>query len=363
MTRDACDRIAAGDIAQEQANVRKPNRAGDPSMDVEIHRSPVDTLAAIERSPGVRPIYRIANSQGAGLFAAKWKLDGAHLTTGDPAPAVLVCRTAGMATVTRRANGEVVRRRPTIGSVTFIAADTRAEWSYVGSCESIHVYIDRDVMRRFVDQSLPSGLTRRINDFFAIADPWLKAYFEMLMSEFEVTGASLHSADPLFLGETEHLLIHHLVRWHSDDGGRHIDALRVRHGVNPLPPIIMRRVMAYVESNLADNICLQDLADIAHMSAGHFLRAFRVASGTTPYHYVLEQRLQRARSMLAKWGTPVSRVAAECGFKTLSHLSAKFHARFCVSPSRYRAAMLAQDLPQPPLRSHLKRNRASRGAA
>ena len=358
-----CDRIAAGDFAQEQANVRKPNRAGDPSMDVEIHRSPVDTLAAIERSPGVRPIYRVANSQGAGLFAAKWKLDGAHLTTGDPTPAVLVCRTAGMATVTRRANGEVVRRRPTIGSVTFIAADTRAEWSYVGSCESIHVYIDPEVMRRFAEQSLQSSSIPRIHDFFAISDPWLKAYFEMLMSEFDVTDKSWPSADPLFLSQSEHLLIHHLVRWHSDDGGRHTEALRVRHGVNPLRPIVIRRVLAYVESNLADDICLQDLANIAHMSAGHFLRAFRVASGITPYHYVAEQRLQRARSMLANWGTPVSRVAVECGFKTLSHLSAKFHARFGVSPSRYRAAMLTQDLPQPPLRSHLRRNRASRGAA
>lgn len=331
-------------------------------MDIS-HLSPVDMLATVERSPGVCPIYRIVNSPGAGLFAAKWKLDGAHLTTGDPAPAVLVCRTAGMATVTRRANGAFVRRCPAIGSVTFFAADTHAEWSYVGSCESIHVYIDRDVMHRFVDQSLPSGSIPRINDFFGIADPWLKAYFEMLMSEVEATGESVYSADPLFLSETEHLLIHHLIRWHSDDGGKHINALRVRHGVNPLPPTIMRRVTSYVESNLADNICLQDLADIAHLSAGHFLRAFRVASGTTPYHYVLEQRLQRARLMLANWGTPVSHVAVECGFKTLSHLSMKFHVRFGVSPSRYRAGVLAQDVPRPPPHSRSSRKRSRCGAA
>jgi hypothetical protein len=163
--------------------------------------SPVDVLAAIARSPGVCPIYRIANNHRTGLFAAKWRLDGARLTTGDLAQAVLVCRTAGMATVTRRANGEVVRRRPTIGSVTFIAADTCAEWSYVGSCESVHIYIDPDVMRRFAEQSLQSNSIPRIHDFFAIADPWLKAYFEMLTSEFDVTDKSWPSADPLFLRE------------------------------------------------------------------------------------------------------------------------------------------------------------------
>lgn len=61
-------------------------------------------------------------------------------------------------------------------------------------------------------------------------------------------------------------------------------------------------------------------------------------AGTTPYHYVLEQRLQTARSMLRSSLEPVSRIAVECGFKTQSHLSARFHGRFGMSPSKFRGA-------------------------
>ena len=100
----------------------------------------------------------------------------------------------------------------------------------------------------------------------------------------------------------------------------------------------MRRVQDYIDAHVAEDISLQQLADLACMSPGHFLRSFRVASGLTPYQYVLEQRRQNARSMLTSGAEPVARIARRCGFKTPSHLSAQFHARFGMSPSRYRAA-------------------------
>jgi len=328
----------AGAVAERQM-VASGLAAGTLFRDAAIVETQGSTLDAIGKASGTHPIYLIPRAAGAGLFAAKWKFDSFKVTTGDLAHSLLACRTAGTAPVTRRSNGTCVRKRPTIGAVSFVSADTYAEWSMEGTCESVHVYIGRDATRTFAEQHLVTALLPRIKDFFAIEDPWLKGYFQMLICECEVFARCRQPADELFLGQTEVLLIRHLLQWHSDAGTKDMRALAAQNNVNPLRTNVMRRVNEYIEANLAGDICLGDLAALACMSVGHFMRAFRAACGTTPYHYVLEQRLQKARHMLRNTSAPVSLIAVECGFKSLTHFSTKFHARLGVSPSKYRAAM------------------------
>jgi AraC family transcriptional regulator len=188
----------------------------------------------------------------------------------------------------------------------------------------------------------------RINDLFAVEDPWFKGYFQMLVSEFELFAGSERRADPLFVTQAEHLLIHHLLRWHSDAPPRDLTALHRPQGVNPLRSVTLKRVQEYIAVNLAGHIALPDLARLACMSIGHFLRAFRAALGTTPYHYVLEQRLRRASALLRTTTLPISLIATECGFKTPSHLSSKFRARVGASPSSYRASSQGEAPPRIP---------------
>jgi AraC family transcriptional regulator len=305
-------------------------------MDGDVSRAHIDAPASIEHCPGVRLVYRFGNARDDEFAVAKWKLDDACITTGGLAHGILTVRTSGGAAVTRRAS---VRKRPAIGDVSYASADTYARWNGEGSSEALHIYIPTARLRRFTEDELDAASPPRIRDLFAVTDPWLQGYFQMLASELEIFNQAGRSADPLFFAQTEHLLLRHLLTWHSDANAWPRVGLDGRRPSNPLPSRLMRRVQAYVDANLADEIALRDLADLTCMSIGHFLRGFRVASGTTPYHYVLEQRLQRARSMLCATAEPVSRIAVECGFKTLSHLSAKFHDRFGMSPSRFRTAV------------------------
>jgi len=303
-----------------------------------------DAIAAMEQSPGVRLVYRFETDHEQ-ISVAKWQLDTACVTTGDCDHGILTIRTSGGATVTRRAEGDSVRKRPAIGEVTYASGDRCARWTIEGSSEAIHVYIPAARVRRFASEDLETGSPPRIRDFFAVVDPWLQGYFQILASELEIFNRAERPADLLFLAETEHLLLRHLLSWHSDRATRSPVASAGALRSNALPSRLMRRVQAYVDTHLADEICLQDLADLTCMSTGHFLRGFRVACGTTPYHYVLEQRLQRARALLRATPQPVSRIAVECGFKTLSHLSAKFHARFGISPTQFRTAARPRQSP------------------
>jgi AraC family transcriptional regulator len=306
-------------------------------MDERGIRAPVDTSRALEHSAGVRLIYRIPSVDRNGIFAAKWQLEGARVPTGNLTHAIVACRTSGSATVARRSRGTLVRRRPTVGAVTYVAPDTPAMYLGDGHCEVFHVYLSQQALERFADDDMSGASVPRIRDLFAIEDPWLKGYFQMLVSEFELFAQSGQHADALFITQAEHLLIHHLLCRHSDAASKDLNAVQRQQGVNPLRSVTLKRVQEYVAANLGRDIRLPDLATISCMSIGHFLRAFRAASGTTPYHYVLEQRLRKASSLLRTTTFPISHIAKECGFKTLSHLSSEFRARVGTSPSRYRA--------------------------
>ena len=296
------------------------------------------TLDAIEQSPGVTAICKVANSDRGGLFAAKWHFDHCRIRTGALGHAILACRTAGNAMITRRAEDGCLRRRATVGATTFIAASSVYDWWSDGRSQSWHVYLRPDAFDRAA-RELGCSWGPPIREFFAGHDPWLKGYFQMLASEFEVAAEASHPLDALFLSQTEHVLVHHLLRCHSDTGGQCVHGLHDEHGVNPLRTPVMRRVQEYIDANLARRIRLGDLTGIAHLSSGHFMRAFRASTGTTPYQYVLEQRLAKARMLLQSTDVSIVRIATECGFASPSHLCSKFRGRTGASPSQYRASV------------------------
>lgn len=288
---------------------------------------------------GARPMFMLAGASG--LFAAKWRLPCYRVTSPWAPHHVLGYRVSGIATITRGSDGVELRKSPPVGSVTFSSGDRSTDWSSDAPVEAIHIYIAADAPRRFAQQHLEGANTPGIRDFFGITDPWLSAYFQLLDSECALYDELLGSdprrpADPLFLDQTEHLLLRHLVRHHSDSGPAAARSLGERVRVAPLGRGLTRRIEEYVEAHLDADVSLQNLAALVHMSPDHFLRGFRAATGNTPHRFVLERRLGRAADMLKADNAPISEIGRACGFRSAAHFSVKFHARFGVTPSQYR---------------------------
>lgn len=105
-----------------------------------------------------------------------------------------------------------------------------------------------------------------------------------------------------------------------------------------LSPPKLKRVLDFVEANLHEVIGLDDLAQAAGLSANHFLRVFKLATGETPYHFLRMRRLERARILLAEGTMPLAELALECGFANQAHFTAAFSRELGVSPGRYRRA-------------------------
>ena len=297
------------------------------------------TPETITRAIGVRPIYCVEAVGRCGLSAARWRFGNLPPTREALPQSVLAYCAAGSARVTKVTGGRAVHKWPKVGSVTFEPGDGRATWSVDGAVEAIHVYLSPTAVQHFAEQHLDASGAPEIDDFFAIEEPWLGGYFQMLISELETFDGAGGGAESLLLGQTEYLLVRHLVRWHSHAPARDLRSIDLQSRVNPLRPVLMRRVEAYVEANLAGEISLRSLAGVAGMSINHFVRSFRTASGLTPHQYVLEQRLRRASDTLRTGDTPIAGIAAACGFGNAAHFSMKFRARFGVSPSRYRQSL------------------------
>lgn len=98
----------------------------------------------------------------------------------------------------------------------------------------------------------------------------------------------------------------------------------------------LRRAADYLEYHMADDVSLEDLAEVAAMSPYHFSRSFKAAFGQPPHAYVLSRRLDRARMLLKTTRGTVAEIARTVGYRDVSRFSAHFKRAMGVSPAAAR---------------------------
>ena len=97
-----------------------------------------------------------------------------------------------------------------------------------------------------------------------------------------------------------------------------------------------RRIVEAIEDELGDDLSLNALAAKCDRSPSEWNAAFRASFLRTPYQYVLERRVARARLFLETGNMPLADVAVACGFYDQAHLTNVFKKHVGVTPARYR---------------------------
>jgi AraC family transcriptional regulator len=82
---------------------------------------------------------------------------------------------------------------------------------------------------------------------------------------------------------------------------------------------------------------LADLAALLDMSQFHFSHMFKQAIAISPYQYLLQQRIERAKQLLKQTDQPIMEIAFLCGFNNHSHLSQQFRRLTGITPKAYRS--------------------------
>jgi transcriptional regulator GlxA family with amidase domain len=97
----------------------------------------------------------------------------------------------------------------------------------------------------------------------------------------------------------------------------------------------LRRVIAVMAHQLADNLGVTALAREAGMSPSAFFQSFRELTGYSPMQYLKTLRLHRARALIEEQGLGSSQTALAVGYASAAQFSREFKRYFGQSPSVY----------------------------
>jgi transcriptional regulator GlxA family with amidase domain len=95
-------------------------------------------------------------------------------------------------------------------------------------------------------------------------------------------------------------------------------------------------VLAWLQEHLDEEVTVEQLAARAHMSPRTFARRFQQETGTTPYRWLLRQRMLLAQRLLEERDETMETIARRCGFGTAAALRYQFTQVLGTTPQTYR---------------------------
>lgn len=101
--------------------------------------------------------------------------------------------------------------------------------------------------------------------------------------------------------------------------------------------------LAWIMAHLHEDLTVEQMAARAVMSSRTFMRRFHAALGTTPYQWLLQQRIVQAQRLLETSNESIERVAACCGFSSAATFRLHFQRARYISPQAYRNAFRGEN--------------------
>ncbi|MDF2941527.1 MAG: hypothetical protein K0S01_385 [Herbinix sp.] len=95
-------------------------------------------------------------------------------------------------------------------------------------------------------------------------------------------------------------------------------------------------IKEYMLNNYGDNITLGGMAEKYHISKEYLSSLFKKETGKTFSDYLIEIRMNKARSLIVEYNLPIQRVAEMTGYIDITHFYKMFKKYFGTSPGRIR---------------------------
>lgn len=98
----------------------------------------------------------------------------------------------------------------------------------------------------------------------------------------------------------------------------------------------LKSTITYIQTHLDQTINLEMLAGAVGMNPSYFCRVFQQEIGCSPYQYIIQQRIAKAKELLKDRQLAISDIALQTGFANHSHLDRHFHKLVGLTPKAYR---------------------------
>jgi AraC family transcriptional regulator len=99
-----------------------------------------------------------------------------------------------------------------------------------------------------------------------------------------------------------------------------------------LPREKLVRAVEYIQDQLNGDLTVSGIAQAVGISSDHFTKLFKESTGQSPYRYVVEARVKKAKELLTTGKFTISEAAHQVGFVDQSHLTRHFKRVFGLPP-------------------------------
>ncbi|GAB4386171.1 MAG: hypothetical protein Kow00121_52220 [Elainellaceae cyanobacterium] len=218
------------------------------------------------------------------------------------------------------------------GDISLTPAKTPffCRWETDDAC--LQIRIASHFIQRVAKETIaidPDQLELRLE--FQTRDPLLEAIAMLLLSELKQE----NPGGKLYVESLSNVLAVHLLRQYAAPKSR---LIVYESGLSERQIL---QVVEYINDHLNQDIKLADLAALLGISQSHLSHRFKQSIGMTPYQYLLQQRVERAKQLLKESDRSIMDIAFLCGFNSHSHLSKQFRQLTGMTPTAYRTHLIS----------------------
>jgi len=98
----------------------------------------------------------------------------------------------------------------------------------------------------------------------------------------------------------------------------------------------IKKVIDYMNENYTAGVSCDELSELVKMDKYRFIRIFKKHMDKTPYEYLLDLKIEKAKKMLKAKDYTITEISMMCGFSSHSHFTTIFKKKTGVSPTEYR---------------------------
>jgi AraC family transcriptional regulator len=195
-----------------------------------------------------------------------------------------------------------------------------------GELDSLHVYLRRDIVKEVADDLGLAGpdlaLTPRLGERDLLIERLALGVREALTDDDAAAG--------IYVDYLSRALAARLLREHSTSAPERV--LPPKGGLSATQIALANDFM---EAHLDRTLGLAEIGSACGLSATHFARRFKAATGVPPHQHLMQLRVERAKRLL-QGNMPIAEVALACGFTHQEHLTRVFRRSTGMTPASFR---------------------------
>jgi AraC family transcriptional regulator len=209
------------------------------------------------------------------------------------------------------------------GDIDIIPAHTAMRWEmYYQNDRTLILSLSEKLLRKVTEESTSNGARLRMLNRFQIRDLELEKLSWAMKREMEMSSPS----GRLYLDGLTLAIASRLVTRHSS---RTKEVEQRRGG---LTGNRLKRVLSFIEEQLAEDLSLEKIAAVAGVSPSHLNALFRHSMGMAVHQYVIQRRVEFAKTLLLREEMSIGEIALEAGFAHQSHLARHMRRALGLAP-------------------------------